>query len=199
MPGRGQSYLKFETEAYQRTFDKFRAVNTNDALTLCDYNEMNITYPLPVQIKASDRTGGRSPPTSVSQSDVTVNLWNTDYNPYLVNDFDSQFLSTTNPEAKLEKYSDFFVPFNKKAIEDVFGESAYVQVQLGYQLVKPLYLVENFFAKNVFLRNNLVIKDYKYLMQHFYDYMPLKLREFVSGVTLYSVEGREFREAMNET
>ncbi len=74
MPGRGQSFLKFETEAYQRSYDKFRAVNTNDALSICDFDEMNITYPLPTVVKPSMRTGGRSPPTSVMQADKWIDL-----------------------------------------------------------------------------------------------------------------------------
>ena len=36
MPGRGQSFFKFETEQYQRIYDQFRAINTNDALTIAD-------------------------------------------------------------------------------------------------------------------------------------------------------------------
>ena len=154
-----------------------------------------------MKVKASDRTGGRSPPTSVIQSEVTVDLWNIDDNELLENDFDSQFVSTQSPRMRREEYMEYFNEYNKKVLDDVFGPSAYNQVLMGFRsLQAPSYLVDTFFAGNVFIRNNLLVKEYMPLTELWCDRLPKPLRSFVASVTLFSAQcGASYTNNTNDT
>eukprot|EP00392_Amoebophrya_sp_AT5.2_P012032 g12126.t1 len=160
MPGKGDSYLRVESERYNATRSTFMLSCSNDASYYMNSTDMKLTYPLPTTIIPGRAMGGRAPPISVVLAEIDVQLYNVDRNLYFENDFLSgnrTWFDSLRPPL----YNDIRI-WNRLVMQLIFGDDIFVKITNNEVTTDRIteFVVKEVMTQNIWLRNNLLLDEY---------------------------------------